>query len=136
MMKNMKFMKVNIFICNYLQKTEKIVSELHNFNLTIERFDVSSFTRNIVSELSNFNPPIESNGTTQPSPQECLAFSLQLNIFNFFQYNLIDNSRKYDWKKWDFSKIMKNQFFHSYFDISVMGKMTGKIFSSRIFQKV
>ena len=37
----------------------------------------------------------------------------QWNIFNFFLYNFIDNSRKYDWKEWDFSKTMKNQFFHS-----------------------
>ena len=37
----------------------------------------------------------------------------QLNIFNFFLYNFIDNSRKYDWKEWDSSKSMKDQFFHS-----------------------
>ena len=33
----------------------------------------------------------------------------QLNIFNFFLYNFIDNSRKYDWKEWDSSKSMSGK---------------------------
>ena len=37
----------------------------------------------------------------------------QWNMFNFFLYNFIDNSSKYDWKEWDSSKSMKDQFFHS-----------------------
>ena len=39
----------------------------------------------------------------------------QLNIFNFFLYNFIDNSRKYDWKEWEFSKTMSGKIDPSYF---------------------
>ena len=33
----------------------------------------------------------------------------QLNIFNSFYYIFIDNSRKNDWKKFDFSKTMSGK---------------------------
>ena len=56
----------------------------------------------------------------------------QWKIFNFFKYNFIDNSRKCDWKKWDFSKTMKNQFFHSHF----LKYLWWKMIPSQIFQKV
>ena len=53
-----------------------------------------------------------------------------LNMKNVFIFS--DNSRKDDWKKWDFSKSMKNQFFHSYFLKYLWWK---KFFLHRYFKK-
>ena len=61
-----------------------------------------------------------------------LTFSLLILVLNVICLIIIDNSRKYDWKKLNSSKSMKNQFFPSYF----LKYLWWDHFPSQIFQKL
>ena len=59
------------------------------------------------------------------------VYSWLVKYIQFFLYNFIDNSRKYDWKEWDFSKTMSGKICLTFsLRILLVGEIYLTVFSS------